>query len=88
MDIKRKTCDFRTWKNHLFLDIFSTNIDTLVPLLYQCFETRSIEGFWLLSQSLARLVGHHLQLSNVVERISGPSCETFYAKNTYEDPLH
>jgi hypothetical protein len=42
-DIKRKTCDIRTWKKRLFLDISSTNIDKIVPLLYQCFETRSIE---------------------------------------------
>jgi hypothetical protein len=32
-------------KKHLFLDISSTNIDTLVPSLYQCVETRSIEVF-------------------------------------------
>jgi hypothetical protein len=47
MDIKRKTCDIQTWEKHLFLDISSTNIDTLVPLLYQCIETRSIEVIWL-----------------------------------------
>jgi hypothetical protein len=29
----------------IFLDISSTNIDTPVPLLYQCDETRSIEVF-------------------------------------------
>jgi hypothetical protein len=29
MDMKRKTCDIRTWKKHLFLDISSANIDTL-----------------------------------------------------------
>jgi hypothetical protein len=43
MDIKRKICDIRTWKKHLFLDVSSTNIDTHVPSLYQCVETRSIE---------------------------------------------
>jgi hypothetical protein len=52
MDIKRKTCDIRTWKKHLFLDISSTNTDTLVPSLYQCVETRSIEVFLLLSRPL------------------------------------
>jgi hypothetical protein len=31
MDVKRNTCDIRTWKKHLFLDISSTNIDTLAP---------------------------------------------------------
>jgi hypothetical protein len=43
------------------------------------------------------LVGHHLQLSNVLERISQPSCEPLYAINTsqhkqeifiYDSPLH
>jgi hypothetical protein len=28
-----------------FLDISSTNIDTIVPSLYQCVETLSIEVF-------------------------------------------
>jgi hypothetical protein len=46
MDIKRKTCDSRIWKKHLLLDISSTNTDTLVPSLYQCFETRSTEFFY------------------------------------------
>jgi hypothetical protein len=39
----------------LFLDIFSTNIDTPVPSLYQCVKTRSIQVFWLLSQALPHL---------------------------------
>jgi hypothetical protein len=45
MDIKRETCDTGTSKKHVFLDISSTNIDTLVPLLYQCGDTRSTEVF-------------------------------------------
>jgi hypothetical protein len=53
MDIKRKTCDIRTWKKHLFRDIFSTNIDTLAPSAYQCVETRSKEVFSLLYQPLS-----------------------------------
>jgi hypothetical protein len=28
MDIRRKTCDIRSWRKYLFLDITSTNIDT------------------------------------------------------------
>jgi hypothetical protein len=55
MAIKRKICDIRTWKKHLFIHISSTNIDTFVPLLYQCVKTRSIEVFWLLSQPLPHL---------------------------------
>jgi hypothetical protein len=93
MDTKRKTCNIQTWKKHLFLDMPSTNINTLVPSLYQCVETRSIEVIWPLSQPL---VQHQLRLSNVLERISRPSCEPFYATNTshrkqetflYEYPL-
>jgi hypothetical protein len=55
MGIKRKICDIRIWKKHLFLEIFSTNIDTLVPSLYRCVETRIIQVFWLLSQPLPHL---------------------------------
>jgi hypothetical protein len=43
MGIKRKTCGIGTWEKHLFLDIYSTNIATLAPALYQCVEIRSIE---------------------------------------------
>jgi hypothetical protein len=45
MDIMHKTCDIRIRKKHLFLDMSTTNIDTLVPSLSQCIETRSIEVF-------------------------------------------
>jgi hypothetical protein len=34
MDIKCKTCDIQTWKKLVFLNISSTNTDTLVPSLY------------------------------------------------------
>jgi hypothetical protein len=43
--MKRKTCDIRTWKKHLFLDISATDIDTLAPPLYQPVDTRSVEVF-------------------------------------------
>jgi hypothetical protein len=44
MDIKRKTCDIRTWKkNTVFLNISSTILDTLVPPLYQNLESNRIE---------------------------------------------
>jgi hypothetical protein len=55
---------------------------TLTPLLYQCVETRSIEVFWLLSQPFPHLVGHHLWISIVIERISRLSCELLSMKNT------
>jgi hypothetical protein len=53
MDIKRKTYDIRTWKKYLFLDISSTNIDTLVQSLYQCVATRCIEVFLTVSATSA-----------------------------------
>jgi hypothetical protein len=60
MDIKRKKCDIQTWKKHLILDIYFSNIDTFVPSPSQCIETHSIEIFvWLLSQPLSHL---HLNL--------------------------
>jgi hypothetical protein len=55
MDMKREICDIRTWGKHLLLDISRTNIDTLVPSLYQGAETSSIEVFSLLSQPLPHL---------------------------------
>jgi hypothetical protein len=45
MDIKRKACDIRTWKKTFISRHILTNIDTPVPSLYQCVETRSIEVF-------------------------------------------
>jgi hypothetical protein len=78
MDIKRKTCDIRTWKKHLFLDISSANTDTVVPSLYQCVETRSIEVFCLLSQSLL-----HLRLNLfVINETFASKVELIYATNT------
>jgi hypothetical protein len=68
---------------HLFLDISSTNMDTLVPSLYQCVENRSIEVFWLLSQPLSHQIGNHPRLSKILETISRSTCERFYATNTY-----
>jgi hypothetical protein len=93
MDIKRKPCDIRTRENHLFLNISSTSIDTFVPSLYQCVETRSKEVSWLLSQ----LLPHGRFSLSFLERISRPSCEPLYATNTsrrkqetflYECPMH
>jgi hypothetical protein len=54
--MKRKTCNIRNWTKYLFLDISSTNIDTLAPSLYQCVETRRIEVFRLLYQPLPHLL--------------------------------
>jgi hypothetical protein len=45
LNIKLQTCDIQVWEKHLFLDMSSTNIDTLVPTLYQYFEACSIDVF-------------------------------------------
>jgi hypothetical protein len=55
MDIKHKTSNIRTWKKHLFLDISSTNIDTIVPSLYPCVETHSIEIFFTVVSATSAL---------------------------------
>jgi hypothetical protein len=56
MNIKHKTCDIRIWGKKTFIsDISSNHIETHVPSLYQCVETRSTEVFWLLSQPLPHL---------------------------------
>jgi hypothetical protein len=55
MDMKRKICDVGSWEKHIFLDISSTNNNTLVPSVYWCVETRSIKAVGLLSQPLPHL---------------------------------
>jgi hypothetical protein len=62
---------------HLFLDISSTNIDTLVPSLYQCVKTHSKEVFWLFSQPLPQ----PFSTSSSAKRLP-PNCEPLYSTNT------
>jgi hypothetical protein len=64
MDIIRKTHNIQIWEKHLSLKISFTNIDTLVPLLYQCIESHSTEVFWLLFQSLLHLLFNLFILSS------------------------
>jgi hypothetical protein len=64
---------------HLFLGISSTNIDTLVPSLYQCVEIRNIEVFASVAISTGR-PGRALSATfDVLEIISRPSCVPLYA---------
>jgi hypothetical protein len=67
---------------HLFLDISSNNIHTLVPSLYQCDETRGTEVFRLLSEPHPHLAGCYLRLPNVLQKTSRLSCEPLYPTNT------
>jgi hypothetical protein len=79
MNIKRRTCDIRIWnKKKLFLDISSTNIDTLVPSLYQCVETLSVEAFDCCLRHFHTSVSNS---SSSAKRFS-PSCLPLYATNT------
>jgi hypothetical protein len=96
MDVIRKKCDIRTWEKYLFLNISSTNIDTLVPSLYQCVETRSIQVFWLVSATSAPPFQPLVHQRNLCH-VSRPSCEPLYATNNshckqetflYEYPLY
>jgi hypothetical protein len=86
MDIKRKTCDIRTWKKMNFSTYPpSTLIDTPVPSLYQCAETRSTQVFWLLSQPLPHLRFNLFVISETFATkvaFSRPSCEPLYETNT------
>jgi hypothetical protein len=93
MNIKRKTRRIRSWEEHLFHDISSTNIDTLVPLLYQCVETRSMEAFFNTVPATSAPPFEPL----VISETFATSCEPLYATNTshhkqetfiYEYPLH
>jgi hypothetical protein len=93
MDIKHII--FEPEEKHLFLDLSSTNIDTLVPSLYQCAETRSIEVFDCCLNNFRTSVSTSASSAKFMQRFS-PSCETFYATNTshrkhetslYEYPL-
>jgi hypothetical protein len=64
---------FETRKVLSFLDISSTNIDTLVPSLYQCVETRSIDVFSHFRTSVST--------SSSAKRLPS-GCEPFPAINT------
>jgi hypothetical protein len=84
MDIKRKTCDFRTWKKDIYFSTYPPQ--TLIHLFHRftsASKTTAWKSFWLPSQPLSPLVGHHLRLSNVLERISRPSCELLYVYDTH-----
>jgi hypothetical protein len=71
---------FKPRKKKLFLDISSTNIDTLVPSLYQCVETRSIEAFWLLSQPLLYSVSTS---SSSAKRLP-PNCKPLHTTDNFQ----
>jgi hypothetical protein len=60
MVIKRKIYEIGHWKK-IFLDISSTNIDALVPSLYQCVETHSIEAFLTVVSATSVPPSQHLR---------------------------
>jgi hypothetical protein len=93
MDIKLKTCDIRSWKKYLFFGISSSNIDPFVSVRRDP-QRRSLLTVVSPTSAPGRASSG---LSNVLERISRPSCEWLYATNTshrkretciYAYPLH
>jgi hypothetical protein len=95
MDIKRKTVIFEPRKEHLFLDISSTNIDTLIPSLYQCIKTHKKKKTPL-DCSLTHFRTSVSTSSSSAKRLP-PVCEPLYTTNSshrkqetflYEYSLH
>jgi hypothetical protein len=68
-------------EKRLFLDISSTNIDTLVPSLYQCVKTRSLEVLWLLSHPHPYIPFSHFVISEAFGTFLDLSCELLYSTN-------
>jgi hypothetical protein len=64
-------------KKHLFLDISSTNTDTLVAWLYQCVRTGSTKVFWLLFQPLLRLHFNLFAITVTFAMILDPTVKRF-----------
>jgi hypothetical protein len=79
MYIKRKTCIIRTWKR-TFISRHARQHWYTCPIALQV--RRNPQHRSLLSQSLPHLVGHHLRLPNISQRISRPRCKPLYATNT------
>jgi hypothetical protein len=65
------------WKEHLFLDICSTNSDTLAPSLYQCVETRGTYVFGLLSHPLPHLRFNPFVISEMFVTFLDPAVNRF-----------
>jgi hypothetical protein len=78
MDIKHKTCDIRICKKYLFLDMSTTNINTLLPSLYQCIETCSIEIFWCCLSHFCTSIS----TSSVISETFAAKAEWLYTTNT------
>jgi hypothetical protein len=68
-------------KKHLFRDVSSTNIVTLVPSLYQCFESHSIEVILTVVSAISAAPFQHLHQRNIFH-LSRHSWEPLYATNT------
>jgi hypothetical protein len=92
MDIKRKTCDIRTWKKHLFLDISSTNIDTVVLLLYQCVESPQHRSLLTVVSAISpppfQPLRHQLNACHpVLNRFTRKKISTVYRKHLFTNIL-
>jgi hypothetical protein len=78
-----------------YLDISSTNIGTLIPVLYQCVETRSVKVSLLFSQPLPHLrfilCEFRTSFREFLDRAVNCLCHKHHHKQEiliYEYPLH
>jgi hypothetical protein len=78
-DIKRKTCDIRTWKKHLFFDISSTNIDNTCP---HRFTSASEPSAWKSSDCCLSHFHTSVSSSSPSAKRLSPSYEPLYATDT------
>jgi hypothetical protein len=78
MNIRLKTCDNLTRKEHLFLDRSSTNIDTLVPSLSSASKPAACKSF----DCCLRHFHTTVLTSSSSEQHLLPSCIQFYVTNT------
>jgi hypothetical protein len=81
LDTRRKTYDILTCEKTLIArHILHQYWYTWLIALQVRRNPRALKS-WLLSQPLPHLVGYHLLFSNVIERISRPSCKPLYPTN-------
>jgi hypothetical protein len=82
MDVKRKTFDIRTWEKtfstrHILQQHWYT-----CPIALPVRRNPQYRSLVSVVSAISAPPSHHLRLSNVLERISGPRCEPLYTTNT------
>jgi hypothetical protein len=85
--MKRKTRDIPSRKKSIYFTTYPP--PKLIHLSHRFTRAskHTAQVFWLLSQPLPHVVGHHLLFSNVLERIFRTSCEQLFAPNRKQEYL-